>query len=370
MKNTNKKQHRLRIFAFSTLLISIISITGFAAYAMQPVSIPLEVKEPLTILEHPTGFNLYAGETTNFEFTVENQASVTIFQEFEFLLNDPDYQSEYVTFSNHNYSILPGINKLNAWLTIDPIAPAANFIITINKKIETPTPTPIPTTNLTLTPTLELLAGGTKWAAQEGNSALFISWKANWEAHHTTDGTDWSYPSEKDRNDWQKSVITALEAADLDITLAGDLPYDLSKYDVLVIYSYFALEPHNELQIRDYIYNGGNIVLIGATPAYLVEYSKTLACTNNLESIEDWFGASRYTNSGGPIKVIVEHPLGTSFSANEIIFPYKGSSAGAVGSLSTFAEAVACYTSGEVVAFTHEYGAGRVYYQGYFLRLQ
>ena len=373
MQKPNSTKQRFRIFIFATLLISIISISGLAVYAMQSVSIPLEIKEPLEILDYPTSFSLYSGETTTFEFTVENQASVTIFQEFDFTLNDTNYLNSYVTFSNHNYSIPLGINKLQAWLTISPNAPPANFIITINKKTDIPISTPSPTTtpslnnNITLTPTLELLAGGARWAAQEGNSALYISWKANWEVHHTSDGVNWPYPSELYMNNRQTSVIAVLEKANFDITLAGDLPDDISKYDVLVICGYFALEPNNEPLIRDYVLNGGSVVLVAATPAYLASYSKGLGCTNNLELIEDWFGASRYVNGGGPIKVVVDNPVGSSFVTNEFIFTNEGSgSASAVGSLGSDSEAIAVYESGGVVAFAHEFGAGRVYYQSFF----
>ena len=369
---SNQTKHKLRILFFTLFIISIISISGIVVYAMQPISIPLEVKEPLTILDYPTGFSLYAGETTNFEFIIDNHASVTIFQEFDFQLNDTDYQNIYVTFSNHNYSIPSGINRLQAWLTISPNAPQANFFITINKKTDTttPTPAPTPTTASTLTPTLELLAAGTKWAAQKGNNALYISWKANYENHHTTDGTNWSYHSETDMNRWQKSVLAALEQANFDVTQTGDLPEDLAKYDIVVICGYYALEPKHEPQIRDYILNGGNIVLTAATPAYLVSYSKSLDCTNDLEVIEDWFGAGKYANGGGPIKVVSDNPVGTSFVENEFIYLLEGSvSCSAVGSLSRDSEVVAVFESGGVVGFTHEFGAGRIYYQSFIQRL-
>jgi hypothetical protein len=127
------KKRRFQAFVFALLLISTITISSFATYAMQPVSIPTEVKEPLEIIEYPTGFSLYPGEIKNFNFTVENSASVHYFQEFEFLVNNTDYQ-KYVTFSNYNYSIPTGIHTLNAWMTISPNAPPANFTITINKK--------------------------------------------------------------------------------------------------------------------------------------------------------------------------------------------------------------------------------------------
>jgi hypothetical protein len=372
MQKQIKTKLRFRIIVFSILLISIISISGLVVYAMQSFSVPVEVIEPLEIVDYPTGFSLYPGETVNFDFTVENLASVTYFQEFEFLVNDTTFQT-YVTFSNYNYSIPPGIHKLDAWLTIAPNAPARNFVLTISKK----TDAPIPISNLfissdvKLTPTLELLAGGARWAAQEGKSALYISWRANYDAHHTSNGVDWEYSKDSYMTywDWEESIVAALETQDFDITIVGDFPNDLSEYDVVVIFAYYALEPNMEPLIRKYIQAGGSVVLIGATPSYLVAYSKSLGCSNNIESIADWFGASRYRNGGGSISVVVDNPLGTSFSLNEHIFVGSGISAAAIGSLSSDSKAIALYDTGGVVAFTHEYGDGRVYYQAYFQRL-
>ena len=365
MKNINKTQ-KFRVLVFTALLISIISISGFAVYAMQPVSIPTEVKEPLEILDYPTSFSLYPGETENFNFTVQNYASVTYFQEFEFLVNDTNYK-KYVTFSNYNYSIQPGIHKLNAWFTISPNAPASNFIITINKKTNTPTPTTSPTlpttpTNTSLNPTQQLLAGGTRWAAQEGKSALYINWLDNWEIHHTTDGANWVPWSQEHMTDRQTSIITSLETSGFEVTLIGDVPEDLSDYDVVVIFAYYAVEPRHEPQIREYVYNGGSVVLLYATPAYLASYSKSLSCTTNLERIGDWFGSSTYVNAGGPVRVAFDNPIGTTLSTSEVLITGVPSNAG-FKFLSSGATAVAFWDSGAVFAFTHEYGAGRVYWQ-------
>jgi len=366
MKNINKTQ-RFRIVILTGLLISIISISGIVTYAMQSVSIPLEIKDPLQIVDHPIGFSLYPGETENFEFTIENLASVTYFQEFEFIINDTSYQ-KYVTFSNHNYSIPPGTHKLDAWLTIAPSAPEANLIITVNKKIDTsnPTPTLSPTNyNTSLNPTLELLAGGAKWAAQEGNSALYINWLDNYKTHHTTDGADWEYGNSEKKSGYRTSVIIALEDSGFEVTTAGDIPEDLSDYDLVVIFAYYAMEPQHEPQIKDYIYNGGNVVFIAATQNYLTSYSKTTRCSTNLEQIEEWFGASTFSNRGGPARVAFDNPLETSLTTEEVLI-ISQPSASSIKSLSSNSKAVAYYDSGEVFAFTHEYGAGRVYYQAAF----
>jgi hypothetical protein len=362
----NHTKHKLRIITTTLFLISIISVSGFAAYAMQPVSIPTEVKEALEILDYPTKFSLYPGETINFNFTIENFASVNYFQEFEFLVTDTNYQ-KYVSFSNYNYSIPPGINRLVAWMTISPSAPAVNFEITINKKTATPTQTPTPTiqTNSSFTPSMQLLAGGIRWAAQEGKSALYINWKDNYEAHHNTDGVDWEWWSQARRDSCYNLINAILEYSGFEITHKGDVPDDLSDYDVVVIFAYYAVEPRHESLIREYVNNGGNVVLIAGTQSYLVSYSKKLSCSTDLSSIEDWFGASTYSNKVGPSHVAFDNPFDTSLLTNEVLYTGLSSNA-AIGSLSNEAEAIAYWDSGEVFAFTHDYGAGRVYYHASF----
>ena len=375
MKKQKITKLRFRVFIFGILLISIISLSGFAVYAMQSTSIPLEIKEPLEIIDYPTSLSLYAGETTNFEFTTENHASITIFQEFDFTLNDTNYQTQYVTFSNHNYSITPGTNKLQAWLTISPNAPQANFIITINKKTNMPSPTPIPTatptpnTNITLTPTLELLAGGASWAAQGGKNVLYINCLDNWKTHYTTDGANWEYWVSETRSNYRSSIITTLESSGFKVTTAGDIPEDISNYDLVVIFAYNAVEPQHEPLIKDYIYNGGNVVFIAATQNYLTSYSKSLTCNSNLKQIQEWFGASSFLNRGGPIRTVFDNPFGTSLVTNQILITC-GSSASAITSLSPSAKVVAVYDSGEVFAFTNEYGDGRVYYQAAYVVIE
>ena len=368
MQKTTSTKQKIRVIIFATLLISIISLSGFAVYAMQSVSIPLEIKEPLEIIDYPTSLSLYAGETTNFEFTVENYASVTYFQEFDFTLNNTDYQSMYVTFSNHNYSIPPGTNKLQAWLTITPSASAANLIITIDKKTDTPTPIPSPIipTNTDLNPSLQLLTQGARWASPEGKIALYVNWLDNWKAHHTTDGTDWQWWSEKDMTDRQTSVVAALEALGFEVILTSEVPEDLSGYDVVVLFAYYAVEPRHEPLIKEYVRNGGSVVLLYGTQTYLASYSKSLTTTTSLERIEDWFGASTYVNAGGISRVAFDNPFRTSLSSNDVLFTTGSYSNAGVKSLSSGATAVAFWDSGAVFAFTHEYGAGRVYYQAAF----
>jgi len=270
-----------------------------------------------------------------------------------------------VSFSNYNYSIPPRIHTLYAWMTISPNAPSANFEIIIHKKTDTPiqSPSPTPTlqTSISFTPSLQLLAGGIRWAAQEGKSALYITWKDNYEVHHTTDGVDWEWWLEARRESCYNLINAILEDSGFEITLKGDVPEDLSDYDVVVIFAYYAVEPRHESLIREYINNGGNVVLLAGTQNYLVSYSKKLSCSTNLVSIEALFGASTYLNRVSPSCVAFDNPFGTFSLTNEVLYTGFSSNA-AISSLSNEAEAIAYWDSGSVFPFLHEYGAGRVYY--------
>jgi hypothetical protein len=371
-----RKRSALRVFLIIALLLSAVIVASFAAYALQSVSIPLEVKEPLEIIEYPSGLSLYPGENVTFEITVQNSASVTYFVEFDFRLNDTKYQARYVTFSNYNYSIVPGTQKLTAWLTIASTAPPANLILTIDRKTDAqfpspspaPSPTPFPTTSLA--PSLMLLGGGARWAARNGTSALYVNWEDNWAAHHLTDGADWSWFSESGMENWRSSITNALQQSGFEVTLAGDIPDNLDDYDLVVLFAYYAAEPRLEPLIRDYVSNGGSVVILAATQCYFTVYSKSLSLYspvsyesgNNYASIQEWFGCSDYFNTGGSAYPAFDNPFGTSLSKSDVLFTGVPTHAG-VSALSEDAEAIAFWSSGAVFAFTHEYGYGRVYYQ-------
>jgi len=361
------KKLRLRAFIVIALLISIVTFGSFAAYAFQSINIPLEVKDPLEILDYPSGFSLYPGETATFDVTVENLASVTYFVEFDFRLNDTEYQGKYVTFSNHNYSIPPGTQKLSAWLTVAPTAPPANLMITIERKTDTPSPSPTPSpthdSNTSLVPSLQLLSGGARWAAQEGKTALYVNWRDNWAAHHLTDGADWEWFTELYMDKWSSSIAVALEQSGFEVTLAGDIPDNFSDYDLVVLFAYYAVEPRHEPLIRDYVFNGGNVILLAAAQCYLTVYSKTLSTALDLTSIREWFGCSNYINTGGTANPAFDNPFGTSLSTKDILYFNEIPGHAGVTSLNKDSQPIAFWNAGAVFAFTHEYGDGRVYYQ-------
>ena len=363
------KKLRLRAILAISLLISIVTLGSFAAYAFQSVSIPLDVKEPIEIIDYPSGFSIYPGETVNFEITVQNLASVTYFVEFDFRLNDTEYQAKYVTFSNHNYSIIPGTQKLSAWLTIAPAAPSANLIITINRKTDTPSPSPSTLSfNTSLTPSLKLLGGGARWASPEGKHALYINHKDHWEAHHLTDGVDWGpWISYETMDKWRVGVAATLEQAGFEVTFKGDVPEDLSEYDLVVFEALWAVEPKHAALVRDYLSNGGGVVILNGVPCYFAVYCKDRwpyrFGGTDLSSFQDWFGARAFANTNGNAKLIVDDPFGTELNNNEIVYS-GGGSAKAVTMLSGNSQVIALWESGQVFAFTHEYNEGRVYYQG------
>ncbi len=327
------------------------------------MSIPLEVKEPLEILDYPSGFSLYPGENVTFQITLENYAPITYFVEFDFVLNDTDYQARYVSFSSYNYTVAPGVQDLPAWLMVSPEAPAASLMITVNRKTDDPLPSSSPPAETSFKPTHELLCGGARWASPEGETALYVNWKDSWEAHHLTDGEDWEWISESGREKWTTAVTVVLEHAGFEVTLAGDLPENLSDYDLVVLYAYYAVEPQHAQLISDYILNGGNVVIISGTPCYLADYSKTLSTTTNLTSIHEWLGCSGYANAAGTVNTVFDNPFGTSLLASDILFENDIWWHAAVTSLNEDSQAIAFWSSGSVFAFTHEYGDGRVYYQ-------
>lgn len=370
-----KKRKTSRAFLLLMLLVSTVTVGSFVANALQYTSIPLEVKEPLEILDYPSGFSLFPGENVTFDITVKNLASVTYFVEFDFCLNDTEYQTRYVTFSSYNYSIQPGKQELSAWLTIAPTAPPAKLIVTIEPKTDIPSSSPSPTPSSTPDsnmPLVQLLGGGARWAAGNGTSALYVNWKDNWAAHHLTEGGDWQWFSELVIDMWRSRITSALTQAGFDVTFSGDIPDNIGDYDLLVIFAYYAVEPHLEDLIRKYVSNGGGVVLMAGVPCYFADYSKILSTGTDLTSAHEWLGCSRYANSGGTARLALDNPFGTSLSTNEIL-PFKTStgeilttaspSHAGVTSLNEDSEPVAFWSTGVVFAFKHEYGYGRLYYQ-------
>ena len=369
-----------RLLGLVVLVATLVPVGVLGSCNSQSVNIPVEVKEPLEILDYPSDFSLYAGENVTFEITVQNKASVSYFVVLDFRLNDTEYQTKYVTFSSYNYSVAPGAQKLTAWLTVAPTAPAANFMLTISFMRDTePDATPSaspepPSPPSTVSPSMKLLGGGARWAAREGKTALYVNWKDNWVAHHLTDGVDWEWGfPEVEMDYWDSSITVALEQAGFEITRASDIPENLGDYDLVVLFAYYAVEPRHEPLIRDYVFNGGSLVMLGATQCYFTVYSKSLSpyspsfdyfSGNNFTSIQEWFGCSNHGNTGGSASPAFDNPFGTTLSTKDTLFTATGRDGYAgVTSLNEDSQPIAFWSTGLVYAFTHEYGDGRVYYQ-------
>jgi len=123
-----------RIWVISILLISALMGTSIGYYIWKTLTIPLEVKEPLQVLNYPSGLSLYPGERIDFNVTIQNAASVNYTVFLDFRLNDTEYQSNYIRFSNDFYTVTPGQQNLLAWLSIEPDAPPGNVSLFIDLK--------------------------------------------------------------------------------------------------------------------------------------------------------------------------------------------------------------------------------------------
>jgi hypothetical protein len=292
-------------------------------------------------------------------------------------LNDTNYQAKYATFSNENYTIIPGTQELGAWLKVSPNAPAANLLISVNLSENPQTnPTQPPASSSELAPVLELLGSGARWAARNGTSALYVNWKDNWAAHHLTDGANWAWFPESSMDNWNR-VALVLEQYGFNVDFAGDIPSNLSSYDLVVIFAYYAVEPQLAPLIRDYILNGGSVVILAGVPCYFTVYCKNLSpyssfsfgypqsSQNDFASMPEWLGCKQYVNAYGTVRTTTNNPFGTSLLTSEAIFTSVPGLFGYAGvtALDNDAQVMAEWSVGPVFAFTHEYGKGRVYYQ-------
>ncbi len=218
-----------------------------------------------------------------------------------------------------------------------------------------------------LAPSLALLGGGCQWAAREGRSALFVNWKDNWVAHHLTDGSSWGpWPPESELDDMQFSVSHVLQQYGFMVQLVGDIPEDISGYDLVFIQAYWAVEPRHEPQIREYLLNGGGVVIWGGVPTLLAVYCKDWwpyrYGLGRLTPMEEWFGAEYYRCTRGVVSLVVDNPFGTGLPAGGSVFEGQGDFASLIA-LHNDVQIVALWNTGNAFAFTHEYGQGRVYYQ-------
>jgi len=368
VKDGKARWRNISFLCLILLLASTVSSGIIAGYSPSSESIPMEVKEPIEISNYPMGFSLFPGETEEFNVTVQNLASVNYSVTLGFRLNDTEYQAEYVTFSNKTYAVIPGEQTLAAWLKVSPQAPNGNFLVTVSAirgGEEAPTSQPSPSPELSLAPTLELLGSGARWAAGNGSSALVINWKDTYDAHHLADGVEWGpWPEESTMDNWSQSILQALEKAGFNVESAGDIPENLADYDLVVIHSYWAVEPTHSSLLSDYVSNGGSVVILAGVPCYLNVYCKDWWPGGS--ALPEWLGGGFYVNAGGTATVTVNSPFGTSLLAGDTLLHTDGYSCAAVSAPANNGQVVAQWSSGSVFAFTNEFGQGRVYYQAIF----
>jgi hypothetical protein len=373
------RSRRIRLLCLTILLALTLSVGMIAGYFPSSDSIPLEVKEPLEILNYPIAFNLFPSETVEFNVTIQNIASVNYSVKLDFSLNDTAYQTEYVTFSDDTYTVTPSEQNLAAWLKVAPEAPIGNFLVTITasrKGTEAPTPEPSPSA------LLELLGSGARWAAGNGNKALVINWIDTYEAHHLTDGAEWGpWPEEPEMQNWSQTLLETLQQEDFNVETAGDIPENLSNYDLVLLHSYWAVEPKHEPLLKDYVLNGGSLVILAGVPCCL-----NVECKDwwpGGSTLPEWLGGGYYVNAGGDITIAVDNPFGTTLLAGDTILHTNSYSCAAVNS-PTSGQIIARWNTGYTYpndldegfnnnynqdlafAFTNEFGQGRVYYQADF----
>ncbi|PVX23926.1 MAG: hypothetical protein CW691_09035 [Candidatus Bathyarchaeum sp.] len=287
----------------------------------------------------------------------------------------PTVPSPLVSDSYGNFTcIISALNQTNGSYQVKATDELGNKA-TATFKV-TLSPTKSEQNNETSLPaSLELLGGGARWAAENGNSALFINWKDNWLAHHLTEGTDWNpWPTESDMDNRRFSVSYALEQAGFNVDFVGDVPETLTNYDLVVIDAFWAVEPQHASVIADYLSDGGGVVVLSGVPCYFTVYCKDMwpyraegskfdGYRFGLSSIRDWFGADYYINVGGYSHLVSDNPFGTSLSVDERLLDVESKSAASVSSMGNNTQVVSLWDSDYVFAFTNEYGQGRLYYQ-------
>lgn len=114
------------------IVVILISSGVFGYYVWKTLTIPLEVKEPIEVLDYPTELSLYPGEMKEFNITILNSASVNYSVILGFQLTNITYQADYVTFSDEIYTVLPGEQNLTCSVSVDSDAPPVTESLTID----------------------------------------------------------------------------------------------------------------------------------------------------------------------------------------------------------------------------------------------
>ena len=132
MKALTLGKRVIPIWLVAVLLVSAIASTALGYVAWTTLTIPVEVNEPIEILDYPSMLSLFPGDTKQFSVSIENKAShdYNVFLEFD--LDDSQYQSKYVTFSDEVYTIQPGQHDISAWFRVKSNSPTLNTTLTVH----------------------------------------------------------------------------------------------------------------------------------------------------------------------------------------------------------------------------------------------
>jgi len=241
--------------------------------------------------------------------------------------------------------------------------------------------TPNPLNPPYIPPSMTLLAAGAQWAAQNGTQTLFIDWEDNYLAHGNTDGINWGpWPNETDMMNWTDSIYYMLTQAGLNVTLAGDIPSDLSGYNLLVIQAYWACTPSLLAEVANFIAGGGGVVLLSGVPEFFRTYCTSwwtydLPTDPLSENMSQVFACDgNYFNTGGYANVTVDNPFGTTLMSADTLYESAGLSNAGIYNPENGAQVIAEWNPGlyglgdylPAFAYTYQYGLGRVYYQASF----
>ncbi|MDD1747237.1 MAG: carboxypeptidase-like regulatory domain-containing protein [Methanomassiliicoccales archaeon] len=224
--------------------------------------------------------------------------------------------------------------------------------------------------SVTFTPSAELLAGGCRWAGGNSSDILFVNFYDNYLAHYNTDGASWGpWWDPGDMQSTTLSMVDLLNHSGFNVIRAGDIPENLSAYGAVMIFAYFACEPRHVPVMREYVENGGGLILLAGTADYFRCYCKdfwtwTLPTDPLSMNNSEWVGAETFMNSGGQAIIRIDHPFGTSFAYGDVVMDVPSSSLSAAsGGEATM---VAEWSAGMMFAYSHVFGEGRVYYQASF----
>jgi len=213
-----------------------------------------------------------------------------------------------------------------------------------------------PASSTSLSPSEALMGAGALWAANGGTKVAYVDFYDNVIANPNMTVNPVWLPQKNE-------VISVLESEGFSVDTFASIPDNLTLYNLVYLEAYWALTPADEPTISNYVFNGGGVYIWAGAICYLAYYSTNMNTGQDLSTVEPWFGASSYVNTGGTSYAAVANPLGTSLNLGEPIFACSGYSEAGVTGMSADSQVVALWGDGNTFAFTHEYGQGRVYYQ-------